>query len=105
MWDDYRGNCSAIDEDTDAETEAFCAEGGWHWCQVRVQVIFRDDANPRNWAVQRDQVLGEDYLGGCSYHDLADFKSGGYFRDMVATAIDEARSKLSRMSADIRIAA
>lgn len=102
--DRYTVNLDVADEDMSPadgmqfdEDIEFASEGGWHWFQARVQVVFRDDANPRNWAVQRDQVLGEDYLGGCSYHGLEDFKTGGYFRDMVGTAIDEARSKLERM--------
>lgn len=43
-------------------------------------------------------VLGEDYLGGCSHHSLADFKAGGYFRDMVAEAIGEARAHAGRLA-------
>lgn len=84
-----------FDQDDDVE---FANEGGWHWFQARVRVVFRDDANPKNWAVQRDDVLGEDYLGGCSYHDLADFRRDGYFRDMVNEATREAKQKLARMS-------
>jgi hypothetical protein len=82
----------------EADDVEFAREGGWHWFAARVQVVFRDDTNPKNWAVQRDDVLGEDYLGACSYHGLSDFKSGGYFRDMVASAIEEARGKLERMA-------
>lgn len=84
---------------------AFAMEGGWHWFQARVQVMFRDEHNPKRWATQRDDVLGEDYLGGCSYHDLEDFKSGGYFRDMVREAISEARGKLARMADGINLRA
>ena len=79
----------------------FALEGGWHWFSARVQVLFRDDDNPVNWATPRERLLGEDYLGGCSYRNLEDFMApnGGYFRDMVRTAITEARGTLARMSA------
>ena len=81
----------------------FAQEGGWHWFQARVRVLFRDDDNPKNWATPRTRLLGEDYLGGCSYHSLEDFKVSGYFRDMVSEAVREARGTLARMSAtDVR---
>jgi hypothetical protein len=80
---------------------AFAREGGWHWFQARVQVAFHDVRNPAKWAVTRDRVLGEDYLGGCSYHDLEGFKSGGYFRDMVRSAITEARGTVRRISSSL----
>lgn len=82
----------------------FAREGGWHWFQARVQVAFRDDENPKNWAVVRERVLGEDYLGGCSYRNLEDFRTGGYFRDMVAEAVREARGTLGRMCERLRTA-
>jgi hypothetical protein len=66
---------------------------------ARVQVIFVDHANPVNWTTTREIVLGEDYLGGCSYHNLKDFKNGGYFRDMVSEAISQARGSLARLAA------
>lgn len=80
----------------------FAREGDWHWFQARVQVSFRDSANPKNWAVTRERVLGEDYLGACSYHGLADFRTGGYFADMVREAIREARGTITRMNATLR---
>lgn len=86
----------AFSEQDDVE---FALEGGWHWFQARVQVLFRDDDNPKNWATPRTRLLGEDYLGGCSYHSLQDFirPDSGYFRDMVGEAIREARGALARM--------
>ena len=44
-------------------------------------------------SLRRDHdVIGEDYLGGCSYHSLADFTApGGYFRDMIHEACRDAR--------------
>lgn len=94
---------SPEDQFSEQEDVEFANEGGWHWFQARVQVVFRDDDNPKHWSVQRDDVLGEDHLGGCSYHGLKDFmEPGGYFRDMVSEAISEARGKLARMGAGIR---
>jgi hypothetical protein len=95
---DPEGNFASGDDDLDAQDVAFCREGGWHWFVARVQVVFRDDANPKHWTIAREDVLGEDYLGGCSYHSLADFKAGGYFRDMVAEAIGEARAHVGRLA-------
>ena len=100
----YTVALSVSDEESDpADSFSFeddveyAREGGWHWFCARVQVIFRDENNPKNWAVRRDLVLGEDFIGGCSYEDLKSFRSDGYFRDMVAEAISEARGKLSRL--------
>lgn len=91
------------DQFSDPEDVALAQEGGWNWCQTRVQVTFRDAENPKNWAVPRKLVLGEDYLGGCSYASQADFMRGrGYFRSMVLGATSEAREKLARMGAGIR---
>lgn len=60
----------------------FAREGGWHWFCARV-------------TVECDGILlAEHYLGACSYHGLADFKAGGYFRDMVREVIAEARKAL-----------
>lgn len=42
----------------------------WAWCCVRVVMRYED----------REET---DYLGCCSYTDEADFRSGGYFDDMV----------------------
>lgn len=95
---DPEGNFARGDDDLDARDVAFCRKGGWHWFVARVQVVFRDNANPKNWTIAREDVLGEDYLGGCSYHSLADFKAGGYFRDMVAEAIGEARAHAGRLA-------
>lgn len=86
----------------DADVE-FAREGGWHWFQARVQVAFVDRDNPTSWANTCKRVLGEDYLGGCSYHGLKDFREGGYFRDMVSQAINEARG-MARMASTVKVA-
>lgn len=67
----------SFERDEDIE---FAREGGWHWFQARVRVLWDHD------------VIGEDYLGGCSYHSLADFTApGGYFQSMVRLACYDAR--------------
>lgn len=86
---------AVADEDMDPadsmefpEDIAFAQQGGWHWFQARIQVTFGDD----------DKVVGSDYLGGCSYHSLADFIApgpNGYFRDMVRAAVAEARATMA----------
>jgi len=81
-----RGNCSAIDEETDAATEKWITdqlEAGneWAWCIVRVTCYY--DAGLHG-------ITGTDYLGGCSYDSEADFaKEGGYFEDMKRQAYDD----------------
>jgi hypothetical protein len=104
--------CAVAPEDDDpagqfdaADDVAFAREGGWHWFMARVRVAFIDADNPKNWAMTRERVLGEDYLGGLSYHGWADFKSGGYFRDMVSEATKEARGSLARMCACVKASA
>jgi hypothetical protein len=43
-------------------------------------------------------LIAEDYLGGCIYRSLADFREpGGYFADMVHTVCREARSNLAAL--------
>lgn len=56
---DFVGNCSAIDEETDSETEAWIRreiESGNDaaWCMVTVEAMALG-------------VIGFDHLGGCSY--------------------------------------
>lgn len=76
-----RGNASAIDPVTDKETEDWIfseLESGneWAWCMVRVRATLG--------AFHANQ-----YLGACSYKSEADFKTGGYFEDMVNEALDD----------------
>ncbi len=78
----FRGNCSAIDDETDRETEEAIAarlDAGdeWAWCIARVRVT--------------DMLTGEiaeEFLGGCSYADAHDFRVSGYFDDMVQNCME-----------------
>lgn len=84
-----RGNCSAIDPETDAATEAeiirqLNAGNEWAWCTVKVSAKWRG-------------LTGVDYLGCCSYASMMDFISpGGYYEDMkeqaLAQLVEEVRS-------------
>lgn len=91
---EVRGNAMASgDDEADKEAEdAIIAdlEAGneWAWCCAKVTA---------EW----NGFEGEDYLGGCSYRDEADFKAeGGYYEDMKERALDDlyaqVRSALGR---------
>lgn len=79
------GNVSVTDEpEKDAKLERDIAKrldqgDDWAWCVVTVTAAFGP------WS-------GQDSLHGCSYHDEADFRAGGYFDDMQ----DEALADLAR---------
>ena len=60
------------------------------WFMVRVQ------------AFKNGILLGTDYLGGNLYENESDFvtESGGYYEDMIESAIKEAKDNLSKLLAD-----
>lgn len=61
----------------------------WGWCVVEVRATFAG-------------VVGRDVLGGCSYESEADFKSpGGYYDDMVSTALDDLATQLEDIADNI----
>lgn len=69
-----RGNCSAISEEVDRETEEWIIDqlergNVWAWARVRVMGQFK-------W------LTADSYLGACSYYDQKAFEEGGYFDDM-----------------------
>ena len=77
--DPYVGNCSAIDDETDAEQERWIrdqldAGNELAWCMICVVAT---------WGA----FSGEAYLGHCSYESLGDFKSPGYFHDVKDEAL------------------
>lgn len=72
-----KGNCSAVDEETDRETEKSIEEqlkagNPWAWCIVEVRGEYKG-------------LSASEFLGGCSYESEDDFKRGGYYEDMVLT--------------------
>lgn len=82
-----RGNCSAIDEETDkaCEDEILARlENGDRWAWFTAKVTAKD-SNGRE---------ASEYLGCCSYEDAEDFKRGGYYEDMVRECVDQLESPI-----------
>lgn len=82
----YTGNCSAVDEETDRETEEWIAselERGnrWAWCYVLVEA-------------HCEGYRGADGLGGCSYESQEAFERDGYYGEMQAAARADLLDKL-----------
>jgi hypothetical protein len=61
----------------------------WAWCTVRVVA-----------RVEGLEIVGDTYLGCCSYADEADFKTGGYYEQMCAEAREDLREKCSAQMED-----
>jgi len=55
----------------------------WAWFCAKVTVSF-------------DGLTSDQYLGACSYSDEADFRSCGYFNDMVSEAIDDLNTQIEK---------
>lgn len=88
--EDYspRGQFMNEDGSDDEEVLAKIASGEYEWFQVRVT------------ALKAGIALGWDYLGGCCYASFSDFMvEDGYYADMVATAIDEAKATIAKLAA------
>lgn len=85
-----KGNASAIDEDTDKETEQYIKDqlnsgNEWAWCCIKVTASYKG-------------IEGTDYLGGCSYASKEDFISGdGYYTDMKQAAYDNLVSEIESL--------
>jgi hypothetical protein len=80
------GNCSAIDEKTDKQTEKWIMTelkngNEWAWCCAHVATHWND-------------FVGDTYLGCCSYLSESDFMAGGYYADMKADALEDLNQKL-----------
>jgi hypothetical protein len=90
-----RGNCSAIDDETDNATEQWIIEqlesgNEWAWCCVKV-------------AASWEGYKGVDYLGGCSYESEESFREpGGYYDDMKIEALDDLNRHLQDAWSKIR---
>lgn len=82
-----KGNCSAIDPETDVETEKWIVdqlnEGNeWAWCCVKVSALWRG-------------LEGTAYLGCCSYASKADFmQPDGYYDDLKADALADLQQQI-----------
>jgi hypothetical protein len=84
-----KGNCSAIDDETDRETEQYIYDelnsgNEWAWCCVKVTAHYKGQE-------------GTAYLGGCSYKSMTDFKKDGYYEDMKQSAFDDLILSLERL--------
>ncbi|MFO0964635.1 MAG: hypothetical protein U0793_03480 [Gemmataceae bacterium] len=90
------GNASAIDDETDAETERWIREelesgNDWAWCSVVVKARWQD-------------FEGWDALGCCSYRSEEEFRApGGYFDDMKANALAHLNEQVSRTAETINL--
>lgn len=84
----YKGNCSAIDEESDRKAETWIRNqlrrgNQWAWCSVKVTARWKG-------------YEGHDYLGGCSYKSKDDFcQPGGYYDDMKDEALAELNKQLA----------
>jgi hypothetical protein len=66
--------------------EQYNSGNTWAWCCVEVVCTPRADS--------LEGLKTSSYLGGCSYRDEEDFKTGGYYEDMQAETLAELNSKL-----------
>jgi hypothetical protein len=88
------GNCLASgDDEVDrqaAESIRADLESGneWAWCRVIVTA---------EW----EGRLGADSLGGCSYANEGDFKTGGYFEDMKRAALADLNQQIAELAAEL----
>lgn len=63
----------------------------WAWCTVKVTASYKG-------------LEASDYLGGCSYENRAAFvQGGGYYDDMVTTALTELAQDLEKLANDHEI--
>lgn len=89
-WIEVRGNAMASGDDAfdkkveDEIIERFNGGDIWAWCTVEVQAEFKG-------------ITASDHLGGCSYNDEKDFMAGGYYEDMVKTAVGELADKIAEL--------
>lgn len=97
----YEGNASAIDEDTDRETETWirdqlAAGNEWAWCCAHVRVTYEVALAGKAFPAT---IKGNAYLGGCSYESEADFRAHNY-ADMLAEALDDLNARREALCAD-----
>lgn len=91
----YKGNCSAIDNETDKKTEKWIQRqlyhgNQWAWCTVRVVARWND-------------YEGDDFLGCCSYRSKAAFcLPGGYFDDMKFAALENLNDILANHATNLQ---
>lgn len=89
----YVGNCSAIDPEIDRMQEEWIRSelergNSWAWCTAQVAVSYAG-------------ISYADSLGCCSYRSRRDFEVGGYYEDMVQTALDQLYARLTEIEVAI----
>ncbi len=89
--DEPEGSFATGDDEVDAEIVAKISAdrewNEWAWCIVTVRATHPD----------LPDLEGIASLGGCSYRNAADFKTGGYYDDMVAEAGDDLERQIARL--------
>jgi hypothetical protein len=68
----------------------------WAWTSVSVQAVAYSGAV----GVSGKVAIGTAFRGGCSYLNEQDFKTGGYYEDLVAEAVRELRAELELVLAE-----
>ena len=90
----------AFHEDTEVQGNAMCSGDDMLDAEVENEIIRRlGIGDVWAWCVVEVRVLwngftGSDYLGACSYVDESDFVVGGYYDDMLETALEELNSEV-----------
>ena len=76
-------------EDIEFARNAIRNDNVWGWCSTHVIA---------KWTTpEGEEVEGDDWLGGCSYHSRADFmQPGGYYDDMKHEAYEALCKELER---------
>jgi len=55
------------------------------WCCIEVRCYYKNE------------LFGNDYVGGCSYESQKDFMENGYYEDMKDQALDALCAKLEKL--------
>ena len=76
-----------FDDETAADILESAESNVWAWAAVEVQAVAVFTGG--------GEVIGSDFLGGCSYGSENEFKAeGGYFEDMKIEALSDLMGKL-----------
>jgi len=87
---DYRKEFADCPENIPYIKNQLAKGNRWAWCMVSVSITIGGQT-------------ATDYLGACSYRNQSEFKSGGYYSDMLLTCLEElysdAKSVLEKIAA------
>jgi hypothetical protein len=81
----FEGNCSAIDDESDRETEDWIRDqlemgNVWAWCVIRVRATIEIEGT--------EYTAESDPLGGCAYASEEAFKACEYSTDLEEEALE-----------------